>query len=197
MTEKMKAFVLHAPGDMRLEEVAMPKPGPDEALVQIKSVGVCGSDVHYYRHGRIGSFIVRNPIILGHECSGEVKALGSDVRNLRVGDRVVIEPGVPCRKCWYCRNGRYTKCPEIKFMATPPDDGALAEYVAWPADYMFKMPDIMSFQEGALVEPFAVGLYAVRSHGGGLVELLVGVSLLWVLAGFTLSYGVFRRKGAV
>ena len=165
MTEKMKAFVLHAPGDMRLEEINMPKPGSDEALVKLKSVGVCGSDVHYYRHGRIGSFVVKNPIILGHECSGEVTGVGSDVMNLRVGDRVVFEPGVPCRKCWYCRNGRYTKCPEVKFMATPPDDGALAEYVAWPADYLFKMPDSMSFQDGALVEPFAVGLYAVRRSG--------------------------------
>jgi L-iditol 2-dehydrogenase len=165
MTEKIKAFVLHSPGDMRLEEIDMPKPGPEEALIHIKSVGVCGSDVHYYRHGRIGSFIVKEPLILGHECAGEVAAIGSDVTNLRVGDRVVIEPGVPCRKCWYCKNGRYTKCPRIRFMATPPDHGALAEYVAWPADFLFRMPDEMSFQEGALVEPFAVGLYAARRSG--------------------------------
>jgi L-iditol 2-dehydrogenase len=165
MTEKIKAFILHSPGDMRLEEIDMPKPGPGEALVKMKSVGVCGSDIHYYRHGRIGSFIVEKPIILGHECAGEVTAIGSDVTNLRVGDRVVFEPGVPCGRCWFCKNGRYTKCPNVRFMATPPDDGALAEYVAWPADFLFKMPDKMSFQEGALVEPFAVGLYATRRGG--------------------------------
>jgi len=165
MKEKMRAFVLHAPGDMRLEEVDMPKPGPGEALVRMKSVGVCGSDIHYYRHGRIGPFVVEKPIILGHECAGEVVRLGRDVTALDVGARVVFEPGIPCGRCWYCRNGRYTKCPTIKFMATPPDDGCLAEYVAWPADFLFKMPDTMSFQEGALVEPFAVALYATRRSG--------------------------------
>jgi L-iditol 2-dehydrogenase len=165
MREKMKAFILHGPGDMRLEEIEVPSPKADEALVRVKSIGVCGSDVHYYRHGRIGPFIVKGPIILGHECSGEVVTVGSAVKSLEVGARVVFEPGIPCQKCWYCRNGRYTKCPTIKFMATPPDDGAMAEYVAWPADYLFEMPNDMSFQEGALVEPFAVGLYAVRRSG--------------------------------
>lgn len=165
MKEKMKAFVLHAPGDMRLEEVDMPKPGLGEALVRMKSVGVCGSDIHYYRRGRIGSFVVEKPIILGHECAGEVAGLGRDVTGLDIGARVVFEPGIPCGRCWYCRNGKYTKCSAIKFMATPPDDGALAEYVAWPADFLFKMPDKMSFQEGALIEPFAVGLYAARRGG--------------------------------
>ncbi|UCF95037.1 MAG: NAD(P)-dependent alcohol dehydrogenase [Desulfobacterales bacterium] len=163
--KKMKAFVLQSPGNMGLEDLDLPAPLPDEASVRIRSVGVCGSDVHYLRHGRIGSFVVKAPLILGHECSGEVVALGSEVGNLSVGDRVVLEPGVPCKKCWYCRNGRYTKCPHIKFLATPPDDGALVEYKTWPADYLFKMPDEMTFQEGALVEPFAVGLYAVRRSG--------------------------------
>jgi L-iditol 2-dehydrogenase len=165
MNEMVKAFVLHGSGDMRREEVETPKPSVDEALVRIKSVGVCGSDVHYYRHGRIGPFIVKEPLILGHECAGEVVEVGREVIHLKVGEKVVIEPGVPCRRCWYCRNGRYNKCPHIKFMATPPYDGALVEYVAWPADYLFKIPDSMSFQEGALVEPFAVGLSAARRSG--------------------------------
>ena len=165
MREKMKAFILHGPGDMRLEEIEVPSPKADEALVRVKSVGVCGSDIHYYRHGRIGSFIVKKPIILGHECSGEVVGLGRDVRGLDIGARVVFEPGIPCGRCWFCRNGRYTKCPTIRFMATPPDDGCLAEYVSWPTDFLFEMPDRMSFQEGSLVEPFAVGLYATRRSG--------------------------------
>ena len=165
MSKMIKAFKLHGPGDLRLEEVEKPKPDENEALVRIKSVGVCGSDVHYYRLGRIGPFVVEKPMILGHECSGEVVEVGRQVPHLQAGDRVVIEPGIPCRKCWYCRNGRYNKCPSIKFMATPPYDGALVEYVAWPADYLFKMPDSMSYQQGALVEPFAVGLFAAQRSG--------------------------------
>jgi len=165
MEEKIKAFVLYSPVDMRPQSLNMPKPNSDEALVKIKSVGVCGSDVHYYRNGRIGSFIVKDPLILGHECSGEVVSVGNAVSNVKAGDRVVIEPGVPCRKCWYCKNGRYNKCPDIKFMATPPYDGGLVEYVAWPADFLIKMPDTMSFQNGALVEPFAVGLFATKRSG--------------------------------
>ena len=165
MKQKMRAFVLHSPGDMRLEDRDVPEPGPGEALVQLKAVGVCGSDVHYFRHGRIGSFIVKEPMILGHEGSGVVVGLGSDARGLEVGARVVFEPGIPCGRCWFCRNGRYTKCSTIKFMATPPDDGCLAEYVAWPTDFLFEIPDNMSFQEGSLVEPFAVALYATRRSG--------------------------------
>jgi L-iditol 2-dehydrogenase len=165
MSRMIKAFKLHGPADLRLEEVERPKPAEDEALVQIKSVGVCGSDVHYYRRGRIGPFIVEKPMILGHECSGEIVEVGRQVAHLKLGDRVVIEPGIPCRTCWYCRNGRYNKCPSIKFMATPPYDGALVEYVAWAADYLFKMPDSMSYQQGALVEPFAVGLFAAQRSG--------------------------------
>ncbi|MCK4795286.1 MAG: NAD(P)-dependent alcohol dehydrogenase [Desulfobacteraceae bacterium] len=165
MEEKIKAFVLHSPGDMRLEEIPMPQLSPDDALVKIKSVGVCGSDVHYYRNGRIGSFIVEDPLILGHECSGEVVSVGPEVKNVKPGDRVVMEPGIPCRKCWYCKNGRYNKCPDIEFMATPPFHGSMVEYMAWPSDFLFKMPDSMSFQEGALVEPLAVGLFATRRSG--------------------------------
>lgn len=161
----MKVFVLHSPGDMRLEERSVPEPGPGEALVRLKSVGICGSDVHYFRHGRIGSFIVKEPMVLGHECAGEVVALGPETKDLEVGARVVFEPGIPCGTCWFCRNGRYTKCPSIKFMATPPDDGCMAEFVAWPTNFLFKMPENMSFQEGALVEPFAVALYATRRSG--------------------------------
>ena len=104
MEEKIKAFVLHSPEDMRLEEVPMPQIKPEDALVKVKSVGVCGSDVHYFRHGRIGSFIVKDPMILGHECAGEVVSVGAEVNNVEPGDRVVMEPGIPCRKCWYCKN---------------------------------------------------------------------------------------------
>jgi len=165
MEQRNRAFVLHGIADMRLEQVEMPRPNRDEALVRIRSVGVCGSDVHYFRNGRIGSFVVTSPLILGHECSGEVVSVGSEVKDLKAGDRVVMEPGIPCRKCWYCKNGRYNKCPDIRFMATPPYNGSMVEYMAWPADFLFKMPDRMTFQEGALVEPFAVGLFSTRRSG--------------------------------
>ncbi len=165
MNSNMKAFVLHSPGNMRLEQRPIPKPGPGEALVKMKSVGICGSDIHYLRHGKIGSFIVNEPMILGHEAAGQVAALGPGTTGLEVGARVVVEPGIPCGTCWFCRNGRYTKCPTVRFMATPPDDGCLVEYVSWPVDFLFEMPDNISFQEGALVEPFAVALYATRRSG--------------------------------
>jgi L-iditol 2-dehydrogenase len=165
MAEKIRAFVLHNVNDLRMDWVEMPTLKPDQALVKVKAVGICGSDIHYYRNGRIGPFILRKPMILGHECAGEVVEVGPEVTNLKVGDRVVIEPGVPCRKCWYCRNGRYNKCAKVTFMATPPDDGSLVEYIAHPSDYLFKMPDSMSFQDGALVEPLSVGLHAVRRSG--------------------------------
>ena len=165
MAEKIRAFVLHKVDDLRMDRVEMPAIKSDQALVKIKAVGICGSDIHYYRHGRIGPFILKKPMILGHECAGEVVQVGSEVTNLKAGDRVVIEPGVPCRKCWYCRNGRYNKCAQVVFMATPPYDGSLVEYIAHPSDYLFKMPDSMSFQEGSLAEPLSVGIHAVRRSG--------------------------------
>ena len=165
MAEKIRAFVLHKVDDLRMDRVEMPTLKSDQALVKIKAVGICGSDIHYYRHGRIGPFILRKPMILGHECAGEVVKVGSEVTNVKAGDRVVIEPGVPCRKCWYCRHGRYNKCAQVVFMATPPYDGSLVEYIAHPSDYLFKMPDSMSFQEGSLVEPLSVGIHAVRRSG--------------------------------
>jgi len=165
VAEKIRAFVLHNANDLRMDRVEMPTLKPDQALVKVKAVGICGSDIHFYRDGRLGPFILRKPLILGHECAGEVVQVGSEVTSVKAGDRVAIEPGVPCRKCWYCRNGRYNKCAQEKFMATPPDDGSLVEYIAHPSDYLFKMPDSMSFQEGSLAEPLSVGIHAVRRSG--------------------------------
>ena len=158
----MKAAVLHAQRDLRFEERPVPVPSQGEVLVRICFVGVCGSDVHYYVHGRIGRYLVEQPIVLGHECSGVVEALGPGVTHLEVEDHVAIEPGYPCRHCRYCKEGRYNLCPNVTFMATPPVDGAFTEYVAWPADFVFKLPKSVSLEEGALLEPFCVGLHAVR-----------------------------------
>jgi len=158
----MKAAVLHRPGEIRLEQRQVPEPGPGEVLVRVRAVGVCGSDVHYYKEGRIGRRVVEKPLILGHESAGEVVALGSGVLHIAVGARVALEPGVPCRRCRYCKIGRYNLCPDVTFMATPPVDGAFVEYIAWPADFTYSLPENLGYAEGALMEPLAVGMHAVR-----------------------------------
>jgi len=159
---KMKAAFLYKPGDVRVEDIDVPVPKDDEALIRIKAVGVCGSDVHYYEVGRIGDFVVTDPLILGHECSGEVVEVGKDVKNFRPGDKVAIEAGVPCRKCNFCKLGRYNLCADVTFLGTPPFHGAFREYIAHPEDFLFKLPDGMSFEEGAMIEPLAVGVYAAE-----------------------------------
>jgi len=155
------AVVLHAIDDIRLDTRPTPKVGPYDALIAVKSVGICGSDVHYWKHGRIGPFILNNPMVLGHESAGQVVAVGEKVHHLKAGDRITMEPGVPCRSCNSCKIGRYNLCPDIIFMATPPYDGSLSNYIVHPADFCFKLPDHVSYDEGAMCEPLSVGVYAV------------------------------------
>jgi len=162
MKRKMKAWVLHKPYDMRLENVNVPRIGSNEVLIGVRSVGICGSDVHYYTHGRVGSYVVKEPIILGHECSGEIFKVGKDVSRLEVGQRVTVEPGFFCGKCRYCIEGRYNLCRNMRFYATPPVNGAFAEFVSAPAENVFPLPDGMSYEEGALIEPLAVGMMAAK-----------------------------------
>jgi D-xylulose reductase len=138
---------------------------PHDVLVQIKQTGICGSDVHYYSHGAIGSFIVRSPMVLGHESSGIVTAIGPAVTTLSIGDRVALEPGVPCRSCSYCKEGRYNLCPEMAFAATPPFDGTLCKYWRLPEDFCYKLPEHVSLEEGALVEPLSVAVHVSRQAG--------------------------------
>jgi L-iditol 2-dehydrogenase len=140
----------------------MPTPGPREVLVQVVSVGICGSDVHYYEHGRIGDFVVKAPLVLGHEASGIVVGRGDSARKHDLGQRVALEPGVPCGTCRECRTGHYNLCREVAFFATPPVDGALARYVTIHEDYAFALPDGVSDDAGALCEPLSVGLWACR-----------------------------------
>jgi L-iditol 2-dehydrogenase len=160
-----RAAVLYAPGDLRVEEREVPTPGPREVLVEIAAVGVCGSDVHYYEHGRIGPFVVREPMILGHESAGRVAALGEGTSKHAVGDRVTLEPGVPCGRCRECRAGRYNLCRDVRFFATPPIDGAFANYVTIHEDFAFALPDSVSDEAGALMEPLSVGIWACRKAG--------------------------------
>jgi L-iditol 2-dehydrogenase len=130
------------------------------------TVTICGSDTSYFRKGKCGIFELKGqPLILGHECSGLIEAVGDQVTNVKAGDRVAIEPGIPCRYCSHCRSGRYNLCPDVKFLATPPIDGALANYIEHPADFVYKMPDHMSYEEGALLEPLSVAVHACDRGG--------------------------------
>lgn len=155
-----EAAVMHDVHDLRIEERPVPKPGPHEVLVEIKAVGVCGSDVHYYEEGRIGGFVVDEPLILGHESSGVIVGLGEEVTKHSTGERVTLEPGVPDMTCHECLAGRYNLCPNVRFFATPPIDGAFANYVTIHEDFAFTLPDEISDEVGALMEPLSVGIWA-------------------------------------
>ncbi len=158
----MKAIYLDSVQKLSERDLFVPKMGEKQVLVKVKAVGICGSDVHYWEKGNIGSFVVREPMILGHECAGIVEDAGGAVR-LKRGDRVVIEPGVPCHTCEFCLKGQYNLCPNIHFFATPPDDGCLAEYVAFDANFVFPIPDeIDDFGLATLAEPIAVGIFATN-----------------------------------
>jgi L-iditol 2-dehydrogenase len=158
----MRAAVLHGPGEVVIEERPVPRPGPAEVVVRVRSVGVCGSDTHYYDHGRIGSFVVEAPLVLGHEAAGEVTELGPGVTRLTVGQRVSVEPGVPDLTCEQCLAGRYNLCPDMRFFATPPIDGAFAEYVVVHEAFAHPVPEIISDDAAALLEPLSVGIWACK-----------------------------------
>jgi L-iditol 2-dehydrogenase len=179
-----RAAVLYAPHDVRMEERPMPQAGPKDVLVEVKAVGVCGSDVHYYEHGRIGPYIVRQPLILGHESAGVIVAVGADVPQSRIGERVAIEPGIPDGTCEQCRTGHYNLCQNVRFFGTPPIDGAFANYVTVPTQFAYTLPDNMSNEEGALIEPLSVGLWACRKARlrGGDHVLITGAGPIGVLA---------------
>ncbi|UNI23051.1 Endo-1,4-beta-xylanase 2 [Purpureocillium takamizusanense] len=160
---KNLSFILNKPHDVTFAE--RPKPSiedPHDVLVAVNYTGICGSDVHYWTHGAIGHFVVREPMVLGHESAGTVVETGAAVTHLRAGDRVAIEPGYGCRRCGACRAGKYNLCEAMVFAATPPHDGTLTGVWRSPADFCYKLPEGVSLQEGALVEPLAVGVHIVK-----------------------------------
>lgn len=160
MEGKMKVAVMLGIGKMGFEERDIPKVKENEVLVKLEYVGICGSDLHYYETGAIGDYVVEPPFVLGHEPGGTVVEVGENVKHLKVGDRVALEPGKTCGHCEFCKTGRYNLCPDVVFFATPPVDGVFQEYVAHEADLCFKLPDNVSTLEGALIEPLAVGFHA-------------------------------------
>jgi len=159
------AAVMTELGHIVVEERPDAPPGPLEAVVQVEAVGVCGSDTAYYTAGRIGDYVVDGPIVLGHEASGLVVAVGGHVTQVVVGDRVAIEPGTPCRNCHECMAGRYHLCPDLVFLATPPYDGALVERLTIDSRNLHPMPDSMTYEQGALLEPLSVGIWGCLRAG--------------------------------
>ncbi|WP_261642943.1 NAD(P)-dependent alcohol dehydrogenase [Erwinia mallotivora] len=158
----MRALVLEQKQHISLRDIVPDEElGDNDVQIEIKAVGICGSDIHYYQHGKIGPFIVDKPMILGHEAAGVVTATGKNVHHLRCGDRVCMEPGIPDFSSWQSRVGRYNLDPSVRFWATPPVHGCLRESVIHPAALTYKLPDNVSFTQGAMVEPLAVGVHAV------------------------------------
>jgi L-idonate 5-dehydrogenase len=166
----MKAFVLHGAKDIRLQEVPKPVPGPGEVLVAVRAAGICGSDLHYYAHGKCGNFIPTRPFILGHEFAGEVVAHGEGVEGPAIGTRVAVDPSRACGRCRQCRQGRYNLCPKMLYYGTasvvPPRDGCYAEYVTAPAGNCWPLADGFEYAWGALLEPMSVAMHAVMRSGG-------------------------------
>lgn len=185
----MRASVLTGAGRLRVEDRPTPKPGPHEVLIEVTSVGVCGSDVHYFEHGRIGSYVVEAPLVLGHEAAGVVAGVGSEVTRLRAGQRVSLEPGVPDFTCGQCLAGRYNLCENMRFFATPPIDGAFAELVTLHEQFAHPVPDDLSDDAAALVEPLSVGLWACQKAqvSAGTRVLIAGAGPVGLLAAQTAS----------
>jgi L-iditol 2-dehydrogenase len=158
----VQAVQWFAPRDMRLVEVPKPEPGPCEALIRIRSVGVCGSDMHYYEEGCIGNQRLTEPLILGHEYAGVVEAVGDEADPSLVGKHVAVEPGIPCGRCESCRRGHYNVCREMSFPGGPGHEGALSEYTAVQADFCFPVPEAMTHAQAAMMEPLAVAIHTVE-----------------------------------
>jgi L-iditol 2-dehydrogenase len=164
--KSMKAAVLHAAKDLRFEDVPRPVPQDDQCLVKIRANGLCGSDIHFFEEGKLGPFLVTKPYIPGHEAVGEIVELGKNVRkDLKPGDKVVIEPGIPCGTCPFCKGGRYNLCEDVVFLSAPPVNGTFAEYVAISGAFVHLLPDHVDDEIGALVEPAAVAAHALNRLG--------------------------------
>ncbi|AGB25522.1 theronine dehydrogenase-like Zn-dependent dehydrogenase [Mycobacterium sp. JS623] len=180
---RMRSAVLVEPGRIEMEERPIPKPVPGDVLVRVSSVGVCGSDTHYYRHGRIGNFVVDAPLVLGHEAAGTIVDVGAGVDGSRIGERVSIEPQRPDPDSDETRRGHYNLCPHMRFYGTPPIDGAFCDYVTIGAGYAHRVPDSVSDDAAALCEPLSVGIAAVRKAGldGGSRVLITGAGPIGIV----------------
>ena len=192
----MKALVLRERNSLAMLDLALDEPvGPDDVRIAIHTVGICGSDIHYYAHGRIGNFVVKEPMVLGHEASGTVVEMGRNVSRLKAGDRVCVEPGIPDLRSRAAIEGMYNLDPSVRFWATPPIHGCLRETVVHPAAFVFKLPDSVSYAEGALVEPLCVGLQAAGKGAirPGDIGLVIGCGTIGLLTGLAAMAGGCSR----
>jgi L-iditol 2-dehydrogenase len=163
-SEQTQALLLRQ-GEIAVETAAVPSPGPHQVLIEVATVGICGSDVHYFDHGRIADFVVREPLVLGHEASGTIRAIGAEVTDRQVGQRVAMEPQETCGRCRQCQAGRYNLCPSVEFFATPPIHGAFAQYVVLDSIRAHPVPDSLSDEAAALIEPLSVAIWAAQKAG--------------------------------
>ena len=189
----MQALVLEKQHDLKIRDIDVEeKMGPFDVRIAIHTVGICGSDVHYYENGRIGPFVVREPMIMGHEASGRIVEVGSEVTTLKVGDRVCMEPGIPDPDSRATRLGIYNVDPAVRFWATPPVHGILRPTVVHPELFTFKLPDNVSFAEAAMVEPLAVGVHGATKAAvkPGDVGLVIGAGPIGLM-----SLAVLRWRG--
>ena len=195
MEKMMKTAVMTELKKVEIQERPVPVPKENEVLVKVEYVGICGSDLHYFESGRIGDFVVEYPFVLGHEAGGTVVEVGANVKNLKVGDRVAMEPGKTCGTCEFCKQGKYNLCKDVIFFATPPVDGVFQEYVAHEANLCFKLPDNVSTMEGALIEPLAVGFHAANQGGAhaGQTAVVMGAGCIGLVSMMALkAEGVSR-----
>lgn len=192
----MQALVLENKRRLALRDIVIDEPlGAHDVRVAIHTVGVCGSDVHYYQHGAIGPFVVRAPMVLGHEAAGTVTEVGASVTSLKTGDRVCLEPGIPDARSRAAQLGLYNLDPAVRFWATPPVHGCLRPSVVHPALFTFKLPDNVGFGEGAMVEPLAVGLHAATKARikPGDVAVVIGAGTIGVLTALAALAGGCSR----
>lgn len=162
MTEINRKAYLDSKHRLTIKYEEIPKPGNLDVVVKVEANGICGSDIHFYKEGKLGNFIVNQPYVPGHECSGTVVKTGTKVDSLSVGDIVTIEPGIPCGRCSFCRSGRYNLCMKVEFLSAPPVNGTFCDYICVPADMVYQIPKKISFEEAAMIEPTAVAVHAVN-----------------------------------
>jgi len=194
MADINRVLRLDANHRLWLEEQPIPVPGAGEVLIRVRANGICGSDLHFFARGTLGPYVVAEPYTPGHEACGEIVALGAGVSGRRVGEAVAIEPGIPCRRCRYCKMGRYNQCPDVRFLSVPGIDGTFRDYVTVPADFAHPMPPGMSWEQGACIEPVAVAVHAVNrarlALGATVAVLGVGpIGLLTVQAALAAGAG--------
>ncbi|MDE1156979.1 MAG: NAD(P)-dependent alcohol dehydrogenase [Neorhizobium sp.] len=192
----MQALVLERKGELAIRDIDLPLDlGENDVRIRIHTVGVCGSDVHYYTHGAIGPYVLKAPMVLGHEAAGTVTAVGAGVTNLKVGDRVCMEPGVPNLSSRASKLGIYNVDPDVSFWATPPIHGVLTPETVHPAAFTYKLPESVSFAEGAMVEPFAIGMQAAARAriSPGDVAIVIGCGPIGIMVALAALAGGCSR----